>query len=163
MAKNRWVKTRVLDTDAKRVVFRFTDGEEIVWELNKCPADIYDHLALLGAWNKGGDSYAENTTGTLVEAKEKLRATRDAAYEGVWSRRGGQAGGWLAIALHRHTGDPLTRCVEKVQALSDVEKKKLMADPGIRLIKATMDLEKAQAALDAAEKTAEASVDTDIL
>lgn len=159
-----------------RIIFRFDDHKddapsEQVFELSKCNAEITERLAIHGAGQKIGDSYASaaSQTDPLAFAKAQVQDLIKQLYapehggESVWRSNAGSSGprvNDLAVALARVSGEPLEGedgTIALVAAMSDEEKKTYRNKPKIKAALAAIAAEKAvKRAEEMAKKAAEA-------
>ncbi len=152
--------TKKIDTDAKVVVFAFTNGDSHTVALADFPDDIKTRFALHGISQKLGDSYA--SADGIDEAIEAFLGTLETTTKGDWSTRaaGGGKGRttMLAEALAEATGQDLDAAVAVLAEQTDEGKKAIKAHPQVRAILERISAERAAAK---AAKAAKAAEETD--
>ena len=137
------------------VTFDFEDGKDkVAFSLDDMSDDIIRALALHGASQKIGDSYASAkkvSEETGVDANEWSRSQAESVIkqltDGDWTVRTPGAGGVtdLAKALAEATGSTVEAAVERLTDASDDEKKGLRKHPAIAAILARIRRERAEA------------------
>lgn len=157
------------DYEAKTVTFSFDDGgDDIIFELDKCEAEIVNHLTIHGAMQKGGDSYAgaksscaETGADPIEWSRAQVQGVIDQLYDGEWTVRvpGGISVTDLARALSEATGAPLEDCVEKLSETEKEQKKELRAHPDIKAVLTRLAAERATAKAAAADAKKGTGVD----
>jgi len=142
------------------ITFNDADSTVVALDVMKCLPEIQLKLALHGASQKGGDSYAgvgDDIPAAIVNA---TRVFKD-LIEGNWTTRVSGVGGpritLLAEALARvgtmqaQQADAnaeaitLEQALAVIEMLSDEDKKDMRADPQIKAVSAEIKLERAQA------------------
>ena len=147
------------------VEFLLTGREApITFDVTKCSDDIRARLALHGASQKIGDSYAGagKAEDPIAYAEEAINETIAQLYAGEWRQTGGGAGpkiSDLAIALANATGNTQEEAQELVDSLTDEEKKAYRANPRVKLELDKLRIARAQAALKRAQEAVEANTD----
>lgn len=146
------------------VKFKFSDDSVETFTLANVSDAMIRRLALHGASQKIGDSYADaaSETDPLAFAKESVKETIAQLYAkdkgGLDTWRVGGGGGArtndLAVATARATGQTLEDSIELVDAMSDDDKKAWRKKPKIASALAAIAAEKAIAK---AKKLAEAA------
>jgi hypothetical protein len=161
--------TKTPNLESKSVTFSFDDdGDDLVFELDKCSPEIVTHLAIHGASQKGGDSYAgakkatEETGADPIDwSRAQVQGVIDQLYAGDWTVRqpGGVSVTDLARALSEATGAPLEDCVEKLSETDKEQKKELRAHPDIKAVLTRLAAERAAKKAEAAEAKKGTGVD----
>ena len=130
------------------IEFAFQDeGAAIMFDISKIPDDVIGKLALHGASQKIGDSYA-GANGDYEAARKAAQTVIDQLVAGDWgaARAAGEPRTTLLVeALARATGQPMEKCTVVV---NDMEKEQRMAlgkHPEVKEAKATILLERAKA------------------
>jgi hypothetical protein len=142
------------------ITFTFSDDTTETFDVSKVPDNIRFRLALHGAAQKIGDSYAGASAdeNPLAYAKDAVKSTIAQLYAGDW-RVGGGGGGprvnELAMAISRAGGETLEECVEFVGAMSDDEKKAWRKKPKVALALAQIAAEKQAKRIAELQKAAE--------
>ncbi len=142
-----------------RVVFNFGEGREQIFDIGSVSDAIRQRLALHGASQKIGDSYAgANKADDPIEYAEKaVQETIEQLYAGDWRVSGGVGGpkfSDLAIAISRATGNTVEDSHEFVESMSDEDKKIWRNKGKVKVALIQLRAERAQAALDRATKAA---------
>lgn len=158
-----------VQVENKAVEFEFANAGIVRFELSKVSDEMLTQLALHGASQKGGDSYASAksaTEGTDIDpnewAFEQCQATVDQIYAGDWSVR--RAGGGATITdLVRALAEVMPDVTESDAAtrLADASKEDkaaLRAHPAVKAVLERLRAERAAAKAEAAEA---AATDTD--
>lgn len=132
------------------VRFEFSTGDVLEASLTELPEDIRLKLAIHGLKQKLGDAYA----GAEPEEAPKLASDVYASLrEGKWTTRVPGSGGsrvtQLARALAEAAGQPVEAAMEKVESMSEDERKALRKHPRVKAILARY---RAEAAAKAAER-----------
>lgn len=130
--------------------FTFEDKETEDFDLSKVSDDMKFRLAIHGASQKIGDSYASasQATDAVAFAKAAVKETIAQLYAGTWRATvsAGPKANDLALAMSRVDGDTsLEDCIELVGAMSDDEKKVWKKKPKIAAQIALIAVERAQA------------------
>lgn len=149
------------------ITFTFDDKSTESFDLSKVNDATKLRLAMHGASQKIGDSYAgANAADNPVEyAKTAVRETIKDLYAGSWraASGGGPRVSDLAVAFSRASGKPLDACVAFVNGLDDDNKKALRNKAKVKIELAKITAEKAAARLkklsDAASATPEGDAD----
>ncbi len=135
-----------------------------VFEVSKVGDAVRERLALHGASQKIGDSYASAgaEADPLAAAKLAVKETIAQLYAGTWrvNAGGGPRVNDLAVALARVTGQPLEGedgTIADVATMSDEDKKVLRAKPKIKAALAQIAAEKAIERAKKAQEAAEAA------
>lgn len=152
---------RSIDSEAGNVTFEIVaSGAKLVVKAADFSADIQSRLILHGINGKVGDSAAD----PKLDAMEQLQATVKQLTEGTWAARASGGGGasstLLSEALIRVTGKTADEVKEKLESLTDDEKKAMKKHAQVA---AEIDKIKAERARDAAKKSAGAIKDEDKL
>lgn len=142
------------DVESGTVAFDFDDdAEALVFDLSKVSDDILRNLAIHGASQKIGDSYAgakSATDGTGIDPNEWSRSQAESVisqlYEGKWIVRvpGEGAVTDLAVALSEVTGATMEEATDRLKDASKDEKKALRAHPDIAAVLARIKRERAE-------------------
>jgi len=153
-----------VNVESKSVTFEFDDdGENIVFDLANVSDEIVIQLALHGASQKGGDSYAgakKASEDLNVDPNEwsrsQVEATIAQLVAGDWTTRtpGGQTVTDLANALSEAVGCPLEDAIARLADADADDKKALRAHPDIAAVLARIKSERAAAKAEAAEAKA---------
>ncbi len=143
------------------IKFTFSDETSEVFNLTSVKDDIRVRLALHGAAQKIGDSYAgaAATDDPLAYAKQAVKDTIAQLYAGDWRVSGGGGGprvNELAIAISRAGGEPLEECIEFVGAMTDEDKKAWRKKPKVALALAQIAAEKQAKRIEELQKAAAA-------
>lgn len=149
------------NAEAGTVTWTFDDGTQTVFELAKCSADIQKRLALHGASQKGGDSYAGagQESDPLAYAKAAVADVITQLYNGDWraTSAGPRGPSDLALAVSRALGNTVEEAVAMLDELDDDGKKALRGKPKVKAQLAAIKAQKAVAAAEKAAKAAEAA------
>ena len=153
------------NVESKTVTFDDGAGNVQTFELDKCTPEIVIQLALHGASQKGGDSYAgarkavEELDITIEDyAIQQVDNVISQLYAGDWNLRTGGGGPQitdLARAISEITGQPEAACIEMLGEQDKEMKKSLRADPKVKVILARLTAERAVKKAASAEKAAE--------
>jgi hypothetical protein len=151
---------KLVDIEAGTVVFSFEDGSSQTFELAKAEA-VIRHLALHGASQKIGDSYAGagEEADPVAYAKAAVADLIGRLYAGDWrqaSAGGTKRASLLVLAFAEISGQSIEAATEYVEGLADEEKKALNGKPKIKAVVARIKAERAMAAAERAAKAAEA-------
>lgn len=142
------------------ILFTFDDGTTEAFDASKVSGNIAARLALHGASQKIGDSYAgaKDDPSPIEYAKAAVRETIAQLYAGDWRATvaAGPRTPDLAVALSRLSGESIEASVEFVGTLDDDQKKVWRAKPAVKATLAAIAAEKAAAK---AVKLAEAAKD----
>ncbi len=140
---------KVVNAETGRIDFQFDDGSTESFELSKTRADIQNRLALHGASQKIGDSYAGagDEADPLAYAKEAVKDTIAQLYAGDWrvTAAGGPRISDLATALSQISGKTLEECVARVGEMTDEAKKVARKHPAVAAKLAEISAQKAAA------------------
>jgi hypothetical protein len=141
------------------ITFTFSDDTSETFDVSQVPDAIRARLALHGAAQKIGDSYAgaAATDDPLAYAKSAVQETIAQLYKGDWRVSGGGGGprvNELALAISRAGGETLEECVEFVGAMSDDEKKAWRKKPKVALALAQIAAEKQAKRIEELQKAA---------
>lgn len=132
------------------VTFKFPDDTEQSLDLSTLSPDVIMRLAIHGASQKIGDSFAgaASEENPLAYAKGRVADVMKQLQNAEWrvTVAGGPRATLLARALARITGEDLEDCIEVVENLEDEQKKALRKDPRIKQASADIKLEDAQKA-----------------
>ena len=128
MAKAKLVE-KLPDLESGSVVFKFEDGTEATFDVSRVSDAVRGQLALHGASQKIGDSYAgagdDEIADPLAYAKERVADTIARLYAGEWRTATVGTGGILAEAMATVSGKTRDECAEILAGMSDDEKKDL--------------------------------------
>jgi len=150
---------KIVDLSAQTVTFDFGDGNVETFQLSECSEEMKIQLALHGASQKGGDSYAsakktcaDTGIDPVAWSQEQASGVIKQLYDDDWTVRTPGAGTStdLAVAFEEVTGSPLADGLEKE------DKAALRKHPDIAAVLARIKRERAEAK----EKAAEAKVGT---
>ncbi len=133
-------------TDAG-VRFDFADGTQVFCDVASLPQEMIIRLAIHGASQKVGDSYAGAET--LADAIDSATATWHNVQAGIWATGRSSTGGVWVEALGRAADKPHEEALAVWNRLDDDARKALKRDPRVKAAKAAIDAERAQAKLDA--------------
>lgn len=149
---------KVVAFDAGTVTFDFENGKSAVFDLGKVSPEILRRLALHGASQKIGDSYAGagDSADPAAYAEQAAGETIAQLIAGDWrvTAAGGPRISDLANALSRINGQPVEAVVEGLSKATDEQKKELRKHPQVAAVLAAIKAENAAAR---AAKLAEAA------
>lgn len=157
---------KTIDRENNTVTFDFGDAGTEVFELDNMSDEIKTALALHGASQKIGDSYAgaksaveDTDTDPNDWAKGQAAGVIGQLVAGDWTVRtpGSAKSSDLAIALSEAVGAPLEDCIARLADADKDEKKALRAHPKVKAVLERLRAERAtkkQAAAEAAAATA---------
>lgn len=136
-----------INVEARTVSFDDEAGNVQTFELDKVSDEIRVRLALHGASQKVGDSYAGagDSADPTAYANEAVKDTIAQLLAGEW-RVGGGGGprvSDLAQALSRISGESVEAVTEKLSKAGDEEKKNLRKHPQVAAILAAIKAENA--------------------
>lgn len=142
--------------EAKTVTFDFDDqGENLVFDLNECDQDTIVRLALHGASQKIGDSYAgakskadEQNMTVPAYARQQADGVITNLYNGDFNAGGGGGGprsSMLSQALAEVGGISEAEAIAKIAEADDEVKKALKKHPQIKTVMARLQAEAAAA------------------
>lgn len=164
-------KTTSLETQT--VSFDFEDGKDpVVLELSKCSKEMIVQLALHGASQKGGDSYAsakKTCAGTdidpVVWSRAQAQGVVDQIYANDWTVRTPGAGAVtdLATALAEAVTCEVSEAVERLTTESKEGRAELRKHPKIKAILDRIKLERQKAKAAASAKAAKGAAEDDSL
>jgi len=130
MAERKTTKEIVLndkDEPTGEIKWTFSDGSTETFNVASVNDTIKGRLALHGASQKIGDSYAgaASSPDPLAYAKAAVKETIAQLYAGEWRATvsAGPKVNDLAIAISRATGESLDDSIELVDAMTDDDKK----------------------------------------
>ena len=131
------------------IEFDFQDeGTPIVFDINKMPDNIVANLALHGASQKIGDSYA-GAAGDYDAARKAAQSVIDQLIAGDWkaARAAGEPRTTLLVeALSRATGQSMDASAEVIGNMEKEQRVALGRHPEMKEAKAVIQLERAKAA-----------------
>ena len=152
---------KTVTVETKSIQFSFGDAGEVTFDLTKCSDEMLTQLALHGASQKGGDSYASAksaTDGTDIDPNEwalgQCQATIDQIYAGDWSVR--RAGGGTSVTdLARALAEVMpdvneAEAAERLADASKEDKAALRAHPAVKAVMERLRAERATAKAEAA-------------
>lgn len=154
---------KVIDLEAQTVTFDFENGETTTFDLSKVSSEIVTRLALHGASQKIGDSYANTkkaVEGTDISEQEyaygEATATIAQLYAGDFNVRTAGVGvvSDLAIAVAEVSGKTVNEVVGMLADATKEQKKALRAHPAIKAVLERIKLEKQTRRAAAAEANA---------
>ena len=164
MAKAKLVE-KIADVEAGSVVFKFEDGTETAFDVSRVSDAVRARLALHGASQKIGDSYAgagdDEIADPLAYAKERVADTIAQLYAGDWRTVSTGTGGILAEAMAAVSGKSREECAEALAGMSDDEKKDLRKKKKIAAALGRIKLSRDAARVARLEKLAAEEVDAD--
>lgn len=155
---------KAISTEAKTVTFDFGDETTEVFDLSEVSEDIVVQLALHGASQKIGDSYAGAKAATEDSemdptdwSKSQVQGVIAQLLAGDWTVRtpGGQTVTDLAKALSEAVGCPESEAIERLSGADADEKKALRVHPKIAAVLARIKSDRATAKAAAAEAKAD--------
>lgn len=150
------------DMDTKVVTITFGNGSVVDFDLNKVSQEVRDQLALHGASQKIGDSYA-GVKGNFAEGVANAKDVVEQLYAGVWrASREDDARprlAELAAAIARIKGVPLESATAAVEKGTDEQRKTWRSNAKVKAVIAQIRAEKAAEALQAAEASGEQALD----
>jgi len=125
------------------IEIEFATGQKIVATLDEFSEDIVQKLAIHGLSQKLGDSYA---SGEPDEAFGRAEVVYKSLLDGDWTTRtpGAPRTTQLAEALAQVAGVKLEQAQDKINEMSDEDKKNLKKHPQIKAALATIKAKKAQ-------------------
>ena len=130
------------------IEFAFQDeGEAIVFDINKMPDNIVANLALHGASQKIGDSYA-GANGDYDAARKAAQTVIGQLVAGDWkaARAAGEPRTTLLVeALARATGQTMDKCAAVIGDMEREQRMSLGRHPEMKEAKAVIQLERAKA------------------
>lgn len=151
---------KVVSVEAGTVTFDFENGKSAAFDLSKVSPEIMRRLALHGASQKVGDSYAGagESADPAAYAEQAVAETIAQLYAGDWrvTAAGGPRVSDLATAIARLSGQSVEAVTEQLAKASDEQKKELRKHPQVA---ATLAAIKAENAAKRAAKLAEAAKD----
>lgn len=153
---------KIVDTTAKTVTFQIDDDTSEIFQLDNVSPEMVIQLALHGASQKIGDSYAgaaaatENSDMTVADyVKSQVAGGIEQLYNDDWSiRTGGSAGPRvtdLARALAELYNVTEAEAAEKVAEMDSDQKKAVRKHPAVLPIIERISLERKKAKLAEAE------------
>lgn len=156
---------KTVSVETKTVEFAFGDAGEVTFELDKVSPEMLIQLALHGASQKGGDSYASAKSaceGTDIDpnvwAREQVQGVIEQIYANDWTVR--RAGGGTAVTdLARALAEvmPDVSEADAAERLSDAtkeDKAALRKHPAVKAVLERLRAERAAAKAEAAEAAA---------
>ena len=149
------VATVDVSEDFETHTFSFVNGQSLEFNLGQFQSDLLKRLASHGVVQKVRDSYA-GVKGNANEAYSNAKEVVDNLLNGIWSTRGegegvGGQGAMYIEAIARMKNLSLEVARAKVSAMSEEWKKAAQKDPAVQAVVATIRLERAQAAVAAAQ------------
>lgn len=153
------------DLDTQVATFTFGNGKVLNFDLQKVPEATRLQLAMHGASQKIGDSFA-GVKGNFGEGVSNAQETIDQLYLGVWkAAREDDARprlAELAEAIARIKQVPIEAATKAVEAGNDDQRKAWRSNAKVKAIIAQIRAEKAAAALEEAQKSGEKDLEIDI-
>jgi hypothetical protein len=152
---------KIVNLEAQTVEFTFGEAGSVLFELSKCSPEMLVQLALHGASQKGGDSYAsasKTCDGTEADPIEwsmaQVAGVVEQVYNDDWTVRtpGSAAVTDLATALSEAVGCTIEEAVAKVSEIDADQKKALRAHPDVAAVLARIKAERAAAKAETAAK-----------
>jgi hypothetical protein len=152
---------KAVDIESGTVTFTFEDETSQTFELSRAEA-VVRHLALHGASQKIGDSYAGagDEENPLAYAKAAVADLIARLYAGEWKQSGGGGAKAMPVIVQAFaavSGKSLEEAFEVYDCLTDDEKKALAKKPRIAAKVAAIKLERAAAKAAKLAKIAEES------
>lgn len=156
---------KTVSVETKSVVFEFGEAGSVVFDLSKVSDEMLTQLALHGASQKGGDSYAgakTATDGTSIDpdewARNECQRVVEQIYAGEWTVRrasGGPGITDLARALAEVMPDVTeAEAAERLAEASKEDKAALRKHPAVAAVLQRLKAERAAAKLEQAEAAA---------
>lgn len=152
---------KTINPDANSIVFSFEEGEDVVFQMSELSEEIITKLALHGASQKIGDSYAGAAKACLETGADPVEYARASVSQviaqlvaGDWTVRTGAGGPTatdLSKALAEATGANVDEWAEKLSESTPEEKKALRAHPAVKAILDRYRAERAAAKAAASE------------
>lgn len=140
---------KVVNAEARSVTFDFENGKSATFDLSKVSPDILTRLALHGASQKIGDSYAGagDSADPAAYAEQAANETIAQLLAGDWrvTVSGGPRTSDLATAISRLNGQPIETVVAGLAKANDDQKKELRKVPAIAAALAAIKAENAMA------------------
>lgn len=153
------------DLDTLTGTFTFGNGKVLSFDLGKCSQAIKDQLAMHGASQKIGDSFA-GVKGNFAEGIGNAQDTIDQLYAGVWkAAREDDARprlAELAEAISRIKGVSLDAATKAVEAGTDEMRKQWRSNAKVKATIAQLRAEKAAKALEDAQAAGEKELEISI-
>lgn len=126
------------------VTFKWADESSNTIKLSDLSDEVIAHAAAHGLSQKLGDSYSGAKS--VTEAQIAFQEVLDALLAGDWNRKGGASTGGIWVeALARASGETLADTLESWQAMDDATRKAVQKHPEVKVAKAQIELERAQA------------------
>lgn len=153
------------DLDTQIGTFTFGNGKVLSFDLAKVSEAIRLQLAMHGASQKIGDSFA-GVKGNFAEGVGNAQETIDQLYAGVWkAAREDDARprlAELAEAIARIKQVPIEVATKAVEAGNDDQRKAWRSNAKVKAVIAQLRAEKAAAALEEAQKSGEQALEIEI-
>lgn len=138
---------KVVNVEAGSVTFDFENGKTAVFTLDSVSPEILKRLALHGASQKIGDSYAnaKDSSDPAVYAEETSTEVIKQLVDGEWRATSatGPRVSDLAMAVSRLNGKPIEEIIESLGKATDEQKKELRKHPQIAATLAAIKAENA--------------------
>lgn len=133
---------KTIDLENQAVVFAFSNGKVVKLELGKISDVNRVRLALHGASQKAGDSYAGDET--VEDAIKSCESTIQDLYNGNWSTRsvGSPRSTLLAQAISRISKADIKQVVAQLEAMEEEKVKAIAKHPQIKAMINTIKGEK---------------------
>ncbi len=140
------------DLDSGEVFFAFGNGTKLVFDSNKVSPEIMKQLALHGASQKIGDSFA-GVKGNYGEGIQNAQDVIDQLYAGEWKAGRDDSArprlAELAAAIARIKQVDLEKATAAVEKATDEQRKAWRSNPQVKHAIQQMRLEKAAKELEA--------------
>ena len=132
--------------ESKTVVWTFANGEVRTFELDKVSPQVQIQLALHGASQKGGDSYAGDET--VEDAIKSCEGVINDLYAGNWSTRavGQSRSTLLAQAIARIAKQDVAAVTAQLEAMEEEKVKAISKHPQVKSMINTIKGERLKAA-----------------
>lgn len=127
------------------ITFTWADESTTTVNLSDIPEAIQARAILHGLSQKLGDSYSGAKE--VEAAQAAFNDTLEALKAGDWNRKGGgfASGGIWVEAAAKATGEEFGAVLEKWNAMDDETKASIKKHPDVKLAKAQIEVERAQA------------------
>ena len=126
------IATKQVDVESSVVTFHFANGKKLVCIIDDLPAEMVTRLALHGASQKVGDSYAAATENgwSVDDCFAEASAVWQNLIDGTWSDRAGRVSGVVA-AMAEVFGKEYDECLAVWGKLDAKAKRAVAKDPKI--------------------------------
>ncbi len=137
------IKKAVITKDGNSWRYVFGNGKSIVASLDELSAEIIFDLTMHGLKQKLSDSYSGKTLDYEIEAE--VRAVWETLVSGQWNAGRSSAGGIWVEAIARAAGSTIEEAQTVWTGLDEATQKDVKKDTDVRLAKAQIEMERAQA------------------